>query len=118
VSNLTTPQYQLSASQTQKKRKSNLNEGESYLETEASHPTHVMQGSLQVNGSVRATSFVQFSDLRLKANILEIKEALSIVARLQGKTYTWKHGDADSETGGKRVLGLIAQASLELICRC
>jgi len=65
---------------------------------------------LKVNGVVRATAFIQFSDIRLKANIQDLTDAVNIVSKLQGKTYTWKKNDQfDNQKGGKRVIGLIAQ---------
>jgi hypothetical protein len=62
-----------------------------------------------VHGTVRAKAFLQFSDLRLKTNIEDIYDAIEIVSKLQGKTYYWKPGTVTNDTGGKRVIGLIAQ---------
>jgi hypothetical protein len=71
--------------------------------------TNVISGNLEVEGIVRATAFLQFSDLRLKTDIEELTDAINIVASLQGKTYYWKSGITSEEKGGKRVIGLIAQ---------
>jgi len=49
-------------------------------------------GNLQVEGVVRARSFVQYSDLRLKTNVLDLVDALTIVSNLQGKSYCWRKG--------------------------
>lgn len=69
-----------------------------------------MKGPLDVNGVVRAKAFLQFSDLRLKTDISDLVDALDIVSKLQGKSYCWKNdGTANSNTGGNRVIGLIAQ---------
>ncbi len=80
---------------------------------------------------------MQFSDIRLKTDINDLVDALEIVKELEGKcskgyrdninnyssllkpivlfyligkTYCWKAGTPmESENGGKRVIGLIAQ---------
>lgn len=67
--------------------------------------TTIVNGSLDVRGNVRAYSFTQFSDLRLKTDIEDIVDAIKIVTSLQGKTYRWRNG----EENGNRVIGLIAQ---------
>lgn len=73
-------------------------------------PVHVIPGSLEVRGFVKAKAFLQFSDLRLKTNIADIVDAIQIVTSLQGKTYQWKADNVgDQQPGGKRVVGLIAQ---------
>lgn len=72
---------------------------------------HFCDGSLDVNGVIRAQNFLQYSDVRFKTNIEDIGDALNIVSSLQGKKYQWR-SDADYEmemTGGKKVIGLIAQ---------
>lgn len=71
-------------------------------------------GSLVVNGAVKARAFTQYSDLRLKANIEDIVDALEMVMQLQGKTYTWKDGEEQGE-GGKKVIGLIAQEVKQVV---
>jgi hypothetical protein len=69
-----------------------------------------LKGPLDVHGVVRAKAFLQFSDLRLKTDISDLVDALDIVSKLQGKTYCWKNdGTVNSNTGGNRVIGLIAQ---------
>lgn len=70
-----------------------------------SSPTTLLEGNLDVRGTVRARAFSQMSDLRLKSDVQEIVDAIKIVSSLQGKTYKWKN----SESSGNRVIGLIAQ---------
>lgn len=83
---------------------------------------NVLNGSLEVNGTVKAQAYLQFryrimikghspssSDLRLKTDIMDIVNAIDIVTQLQGKTYRWKKGQPVNGTKGKRVIGLIAQ---------
>eukprot|EP01119_Soliformovum_irregulare_P017090 TRINITY_DN502_c0_g1_i2.p1 TRINITY_DN502_c0_g1~~TRINITY_DN502_c0_g1_i2.p1 ORF type:complete len:563 (+),score=115.39 TRINITY_DN502_c0_g1_i2:109-1689(+) len=72
----------------------------------------VIDGPLEVNGAVKARAFLQFSDLRLKTNIVELVDALDIVSKLEGKSYEWKEGvfaDGAQVPAGGRVIGLIAQ---------
>ena len=65
-------------------------------------------GSLDVSrGYVKALSFIQVSDERLKTNITDITDALSIVSKLRGKRYEWKdpvHGTG--VTGTNKVIGM------------
>ena len=61
---------------------------------------------------VRATGFIQYSDLRLKTNVQDLVDALRMVQDLQAKTYHWKStptAGPEEENGGKRVIGFIAQ---------
>lgn len=76
-----------------------------------------IENNLAVNGAIKARSYQQFSDIRLKTNIGEITDAMSIVQSLHGKTYRWKKGisPVDGEVGGRRVLGLIAQEVKEVL---
>ena len=61
-----------------------------------------------MNGVVRARQFFQYSDIRLKSNIEDLVDAMSIVNSLKGKRYTWKEGTPMHEsTRGKQVIGLI-----------
>eukprot|EP01114_Cavostelium_apophysatum_P005349 TRINITY_DN1621_c0_g2_i1.p1 TRINITY_DN1621_c0_g2~~TRINITY_DN1621_c0_g2_i1.p1 ORF type:complete len:768 (+),score=180.48 TRINITY_DN1621_c0_g2_i1:207-2510(+) len=71
--------------------------------------TFVIDHSLRVEGFMRANKYIQFSDFNLKTNIEDLRDAVNIVSQLQGKTFTWKDGDLKNETGGRRVIGLIAQ---------
>lgn len=66
-------------------------------------------GSLHVKGEIVAKAFMQFSDERLKTNIVDLVDALQIVTSLQGKSYQWKADTGQPNEGGKRVIGLIAQ---------
>jgi hypothetical protein len=68
-----------------------------------------IQGNMQVEGYVRAVGFVQFSDQRLKTNIQDLGDALTIVQALSGKRYEWKDGLVEGLRGGHKVIGLIAQ---------
>jgi hypothetical protein len=52
---------------------------------------------------------VQFSDQRLKTNIQDLGDALTIVQALSGKRYEWKDGLVEGLRGGHKVIGLIAQ---------
>jgi len=63
---------------------------------------------------IRAKAFLQLSDLRLKADIHDLTDAVNIITQLKGKTFTWK-GDMNLESGGKRVVGLIAQEVRKVI---
>ena len=81
---------------------------------ENSEYPYCVPGSLDVQGVVRAQSFVQFSDIRFKTNVEDITDALNIVTQLRGKKYEWKdsiNGNTTSKglSGGKKVIGLIAQ---------
>lgn len=86
--------------------------------------TEIVEGNLQVSGIIKAKEFLQFSDLRLKANIREIVDALSIVQRLEGKQYRWKkhqttnrdsQDDASQLYNSNKVFGLIAQDVQQVI---
>lgn len=79
------------------------------FDEESEGPSSVLPGSLRVNGVVRAKAFLQFSDMRLKADINDLVDAVNIVSQLQGKSYVWKTDQESEEKGGKRVIGLIAQ---------
>jgi hypothetical protein len=74
-------------------------------------PVTVVPNSLDVRGAVRAKAFYQLSDIRLKYDVEEIVDALTIVSNLEGKTYKWKKNspEGEGEHGGKRVIGFIAQ---------
>jgi hypothetical protein len=52
----------------------------------------IIPSNLEVNGTVRARAFLQYSDLRLKTNVEDIVDALDIVCALSGKSYQWKKG--------------------------
>lgn len=78
----------------------------------STQPWQTVAGNLQVDGVVRARAFLQYSDMRLKTDITEITDALNIICKLKGKTYKWKkdvENPAAGQTGGQRVIGLIAQ---------
>lgn len=76
-----------------------------------------IDSNLSVNGDIRAKSFLQYSDLRLKTSITDIVDAMSIVTSLKGKSFQWKKGvcPSSNEVGGKRVIGLIAQEVQEVL---
>ena len=71
--------------------------------------------TLDVNGLIRtASGFVNDSDRRIKANIIDVEddEALQLLRRLKPKTYTYK----DTNTkGAEPVYGFIAQEVREVI---
>ena len=71
--------------------------------------------TLDVNGLIRtASGFVNDSDRRIKANIIDVEddEALQLLRRLKPKTYTYK----DTNTKGTEpVYGFIAQEVREVI---
>lgn len=80
-------------------------------------PVTVVPNSLDVRGAVRAKAFYQLSDIRLKYDVDEIVDALTIVSNLEGKTYKWKKDtpQGEGEHGGKRVIGFIAQQVQEVL---
>ena len=55
-----------------------------------------------ISGSVTATAFYYSSDRRLKENIVQIGDAVSIVENLEGVSFNWKEN-------GEKSIGLIAQ---------
>jgi len=86
------------------------------------YPDHLsIRGGLHVEGIVRAQGFMQYSDLRLKTNVEDIVDAVSLISKLQGKRYRWKSQEeveqltgkstpiALQNNGGLKVIGLIAQ---------
>ena len=68
-----------------------------------------------VDGIVKAKAFVQSSDFNLKENIEDLENAIDILMKLEGKTFTWKKTDLDSVKGGRRVIGMIAQKVQEVL---
>jgi hypothetical protein len=59
---------------------------------------------LFVNGQINANSFNAASDVRLKTNIIPVKNSLAVINSLRGVSFTWK-----TDVSNKPVLGLIAQ---------
>jgi hypothetical protein len=59
------------------------------METEL--PVTVIPGSLDVKGAVRARAYMQFSDVRLKANFSDIVDAMDIVTKLKGELMVTHH---------------------------
>jgi hypothetical protein len=57
---------------------------------------------LDVAGSVGANAYYYRSDIKLKENVSEIKDALEKILKLQGVNFTWKGN-------GEKSIGLIAQ---------
>jgi hypothetical protein len=57
---------------------------------------------LEVVGSVGADAYYYRSDIKLKENVSEIKDALEKILKLQGINFTWKGS-------GEKSIGLIAQ---------
>jgi hypothetical protein len=65
---------------------------------------------LSVNGSIYASSIQQGSDIRWKKNITTIKNAQSLVKKLQGVRFDWKKDEfKDKNFDSGRQIGLIAQ---------
>lgn len=58
--------------------------------------------TLDVNGTVRATSYIYSSDKRLKHDVKDYKNGLGQVLKLRGVTFTWNKDD-------KQEVGFIAQ---------
>ncbi|MBL7131443.1 MAG: tail fiber domain-containing protein [Candidatus Omnitrophica bacterium] len=77
-------------------------------------PTH----TLHVFGNTRKTStggdWDQSSDIRLKKNILPIKNALDTVMKLKGVTYMWKDPAKHNDEDG-RYMGFSAQDAEKVI---
>jgi hypothetical protein len=72
--------------------------------------TVVLNGGLDVEGIVRADAFLQYSDVRLKTEIEDIVDALSIISQIDGHRYRWKADNPKfPERGGEMAIGLIAQ---------
>jgi len=76
------------------------------------HPSY----TLEVNGSVAGTSaYVNLSDVRLKKNIAEIRDALDMVKRIRGVRFSWKRagersiGKELNLPVGRPQIGFIAQ---------
>ena len=72
-----------------------------------------MQGNLDVSGVVRAQSFLQYSDRRLKENIVPIAPPLECIKKMEGKRYCWKDevsfGRKMKDESSPQEFGLIAQ---------
>ena len=60
-----------------------------------------------VNNWIKAVSFLQLSDRRLKTNIEDIMNSMEIVSKLKGRTYQWIPENGILPSG--KVIGLIAQ---------
>jgi len=74
--------------------------------------------SIIVNGSVQAWEFLKLSDLRLKRDVKDLKNALNTLKKLNGKQYRWKVNAINNSfcrgDSGEEVLGLIAQEVLRV----
>eukprot|EP01125_Pyxidicula_operculata_P019086 TRINITY_DN689_c0_g1_i3.p1 TRINITY_DN689_c0_g1~~TRINITY_DN689_c0_g1_i3.p1 ORF type:complete len:835 (-),score=228.94 TRINITY_DN689_c0_g1_i3:285-2789(-) len=78
--------------------------------------TKIVSSNLQVEGNVKARGYFTYSDLRLKTDIEELVDALSIVTQLYGKKYNWKKdGTFEDSRKGHKVIGLIAQEVYRVI---
>lgn len=64
---------------------------------------------IDFNGNVRAASFAQQSDVRLKANITQLSGVLERLERIRGVSFEWNGLDPSGRSGGRREIGLIAQ---------
>ncbi len=67
------------------------------------NPTSTLR--LVVGGKVRAEAFDLLSDVRLKSEVMTIKNALDQICNLRGVTFRWK----DGETDDGQHLGVIGQ---------
>jgi len=87
-----------------------ITDPESDAEPNLEH-TNIIPGNLEVRGNIKARSFIQYSDIRLKTNIMDLTDAVNMLSKLQGKYYKWKKNfdDLSESSGGRRVIGLIAQ---------
>jgi len=74
--------------------------------------------SIIVNGSVQAREFLHLSDLRLKRDVKDLKNALNTLKKLNGKQYRWKVNEINNSfcrgDSGEEILGLIAQEVLRV----
>ena len=83
-------------------------------EKEEDQEYDIIDKNLRVNGIVKAFSFQQWSDLRLKTDVVEIIDAMEIVSQLHGKKYKWKPDQVEKynlnpDLGENQTIGLIAQ---------
>jgi hypothetical protein len=70
----------------------------------------VVAGDLNIDGTARARAFLQYSDIRLKTDVIDVVDALETISKLKGVSYRWKPGvKHESENAMQRVMGLIAQ---------
>jgi hypothetical protein len=69
---------------------------------------HIIDTDLDVMGIIRARAFYQYSDIRLKTDIEDIIDAMSIITSLSGKRFKWKE-NVPFEDNGNIVIGLLAQ---------
>lgn len=81
-------------------------------------PNTTLQSKLDVNGSVRATSYITVSDKNLKTKITDLEGGLNKTLRLRGVTYSFKQDE--SSQGNFKLpntvqLGFIAQEVEEII---
>lgn len=79
----------------------------------------VIPNNLDVQGAMRAKEYYQLSDIRLKFQVQDIVDALTIVSNLEGKTYRWKKdhdaSKSEEENVGQQVIGFIAQQVQQII---
>jgi len=79
----------------------------------------VVNNNLDVQGIVRAEAFLQSSDLRLKTDIEDIADALSIISQIGGHRYRWRQDNPKvPQRGGEQAIGLIAQEVQKGIFLC
>ncbi|HMB93707.1 MAG TPA: tail fiber domain-containing protein [Rhodothermales bacterium] len=69
---------------------------------------------LDVNGTVRATDFVNTSDARLKRDIRPLDDPLDLVAGLRGVSYAWDRAQHPEWEPGQQ-LGFLAQEVAEVL---
>lgn len=90
-----------------------LNDGGGYggtlMTIPAKGPVNISAG-LEVTGDVRASSFQEVSDMRLKTKVEALEGALERVSKLRGVSFEWN--DLHKSTGGSagnRQIGVVAQ---------
>jgi len=84
-----------------------------YLEVKRANETDFVKigGGLTVTGDVTANTS---SDIKLKENLVKIKNPLEKVSLINGYTYDWKEGFEDIHTNKGNDIGVIAQ-EIELV---
>ncbi|HMB93588.1 MAG TPA: tail fiber domain-containing protein, partial [Rhodothermales bacterium] len=69
---------------------------------------------LEVNGTVRATDFVNTSDARLKRDIRPLEDPLELIQQLRGVSYAWDRAQHPEWEPGRQ-LGFLAQEVAEVL---
>jgi hypothetical protein len=89
---------------------------ENKLPTMDSEKDIYINKNMAVDGNIYARNYFQLSDIRLKTNIEDLVDAILIINSLSGKKYEWREGTVfNQQTGGQKVIGLIAQQVREVL---